>query len=424
MVVSVHPRQRLREAVRALAQRVDPPPARRYARPPSHVPSLPPCGSACPALGRQDVRARVQRAAPHPGLPPTSPRPPLRLAALHSEPPRPRPPAGRGPRARGLAARGGRPHATGTQAGGQVTLAAVAPPRGHTTWRAHARALVPERRGHRHRARPPRHGPPPWAHRSARWPPPGGRPRQALAGRRCPPLASFARTEHRVPRVAVPLRGVPGAQPRAGKGPALLGRCPQPWQDGVGGACHHPRGRTDAQPCSQAGHHPHAPRHRQARAGHARALGLQNSAVTRAPGPLAPWTTPARAVGAAGAQSQPAARGAAGMRAAGPRGVEGTRAAGGRGPRRGSPGRWCWGRRRVVCPRGARRAWRETRTRCGGTRACVVDPGGHGGVWHLRAHGVSAGPAIVKYDGWCFKRGYRWKSHFADQSPRSHHLHF
>jgi hypothetical protein len=30
-------------------------------------------------------------------------------------------------------------------------------------------------------------------------------------------------------------------------------------------------------------------------------------------------------------------------------------------------------------------------------------------VWPLRAHGVSAGPAIVKYDGWCFKRGYRWK---------------
>jgi len=49
------------------------------------------------------------------------------------------------------------------------------------------------------------------------------------------------------------------------------------------------------------------------------------------------------------------------------------------------------------------------------------DARGRACSWATVAAHAIASPCLL---GWCFKRGYRWKSHLVDQSYRSHHLHF
>ena len=114
---------------------------------------------------------------------------------------------------------------------------------------------MPHTLGHRHRPGPSRKRQPPLAHRIDGRPPPGASTLQALEGVVVTDRAGFEGTDHRVALIELPLRGVPGTEKRAHKGPERLGGGPQPRENGVGGHLAHAGRGTEAQPLSQAGEH-------------------------------------------------------------------------------------------------------------------------------------------------------------------------
>src|SRR5262249_23074421 len=162
-----------------------------------------------------------------------------------------------------------------------------------------------------------------------------------------------------------------------------LGGFDQPLQYGMRGHLTHAGRGAKAPAFCPARQHVDDQLHRQACAMQARAVRLQNVSVTRAPRHLAPRAPAGMAVGAEGAQPQPAALVTARMGATRPRGIDGTRASVRRRHRIGSPWRQCFGMMGIVFTRSAMRVLRKPSAglRGGGPLALGLAPHWFAWLW-------------------------------------------